>query len=796
MQSATADANVGANTRSEAPLTDDQLLAIVRGERTRSIGFDLDPELTDAREKALNYAKGEMPDIPALPNRSKATASDIADAVETVLPDLVEIFTGGDDVVSFNPKNADDEPQADQETEYVRHVVFDDNDGFMTFVGFFKDALLTKTGIVKSWWEDGPVVDPEQFVGKTAAELQLAEQDGEISDVSPSEGSSLDDPEPLFDFTLTREGPDGRCRIKAIAPEDFTVARDTVALKDTSYAAFRSRPRAQELIADGHDADIIDKLPPYGLARDEQVQLARDTAGEHSMPLGNDGPDKDRRSVEVVEHYIRCLNGAKIEIWRVVTGGNESILIAKERVDRMPFAAITPYVVPHRFYGESLADKLIEIQRIKTALLRMALDHGYFALNQRYSVDMTKANEFTISDLLDNRPGVPIRGMGPDVVTAIQSGAAPYDFFGALEYMSTQGESRTGVVRNAQGLNPDTLHDTATGAAMLAGQAQRRVRMIARVFAETGVKDLYLDVHALLRTHASKQVITKLRGQWIPVDPSAWQERTQVTVEVGVGSGGKEQRLAMLREVITLQETVVKLPGAAMLVSPENAYSAFIDAMKAGGLKSGASYFTDPKTVTPQPQQPNPELLKLQAGQQNDQTRAQLDGAKLQSEHVTAQGRLQLDAARLQNDAQESAADRAAQSHAETLKHQREVLALHASDERERLKLATDEDIRRQELALKRADFEERQSFNAKKLQQDGEMAILDMQTKYSTHIDGAQIKAAAEALKGRNDLATQGIRSIDAHVLAAGEREHEHAMVDHQAAVAPEPAEPKGEDE
>jgi hypothetical protein len=141
MLSPSADANAGSGTRAQPPLGDDELLAIVRGERARSIGFDLDPELTDAREKALNYAKGEMPDIIALPNRSQAVSTDIADAVETILPDLVEIFTGGDDVVSFVPRCADDEPQADQETDYVRHVVFDDNDGFMTFLAFFKWSL-------------------------------------------------------------------------------------------------------------------------------------------------------------------------------------------------------------------------------------------------------------------------------------------------------------------------------------------------------------------------------------------------------------------------------------------------------------------------------------------------------------------------------------------------------------------------------------------------------------------------------------------------------------------------------
>ncbi len=705
MLSPSADANAGNATRSPPPLGDDELLAIVRAERARSIGFDLDPELTEAREKALNYAKGEMPDIIALPNRSQAVSTDIADAVETILPDLVEIFTSGDDVVAFVPKTADDEPQADQETDYVRHVVFDDNDGFMTFLAFFKDALLTKTGVVKSWWEAAPTVDPETFTAKTAIELELARQDGAIEDLRPSEGSNLDDPEPLYDFTLQREGPDGRVRIRPIAPEDFTVARDTVRLKDASYAAFRSRPRAQELIADGHPADLIDTLPPYGLARDEMVQLARDTAGEHAMPMGSEGPDRDRRVVEVVEHYIRCLGEAGIEIWRVVTGGDESILIARERVDAMPFAAITPYVVPHRFYGESVADKLLEIQRIKTALLRMALDSGYFALNQRHEVVMPQANEFTISDLLDNRPAVPVRVNAAGTVSPIPGAAAPFDFFGALEYMSTQGEGRTGIVRNAQGLNPDTLHDTATGAAMLMGQAQRRVRMIARIFAETGVKDLYLDVHALLRKHASKVAVTKLRGQWLPIDPSAWAERNQVSVEVGVGSGGKEQRLAMLTQVIQLQANVVKTlgPQAQSLVTPENAYAAFMDAAKAGGLKSASAYFTDPKTAPPPgPPPPNPEALKLQAETQASQTKAGLDAARLHADQAASGGRLQLDSAKLQADMANAAADRQARAHAEQLKHQRELLAIEAQDRRERERDARAHALAERKLAQER----------------------------------------------------------------------------------------------
>lgn len=797
MQSASLDANVGPETKTEPPFTDDELLAIVRGERSRSAGFDLDSELTEARETTLNYIKGVMDDIPSLPNRSKATTSDIADAVETVLPDLLDIFTGGDDVLSFQPQNAEDEQQAQQETDYTQHVIFDDNDGFHTFLTWFKDALQVKTGIVKSWWEAAPTVDPETFTGKTAMEVDLAQQDGEVSELRPSEEQG-DGLEPLYDFTLTRQGPDGRVRIMAIAPNDFTVTRDTVKIKEAPYSAFKSRPRAQELIADGHDRDIIDTLPPYGQAKNQTEELARDTAGENDFPTGNDGPDRDRRVVEVVEHYVRALTpDGKIELWRVLTGGDESILIASEKVDRIPFAVITPYVVPHRFYGESVGDKLIETQRVRTALLRSALDSAYFALNQRHEVVMGGTNGWTLSDLLDNRPGNPVRVDTAGTINPLPGSNAPFDYFGALEFMSTQAEQRTGIVRNAQGLNPDTLHDTASGAIALMGAAQRRVRMIARVFAETGVKDLFLDVHALLRKHASKQAVAKLRGQWVPVDPSGWSERNEVVVEVGVGSGGKEQRAAALGQVMSAQESLAKIlgPTAQQIVTLKNVYNTVMDATKAMGLKTGQSYWTDPGDE-PQPQQPPPPDPAAQAAQ----VKAQTDAQRLQGDQAEAQARLQLDAQTAQANAAATAA--AQQQAAETarMNHQRDLLNLQGQDDRERQKLAAETQLKLAEIRQRYDAEQGRREIEEAKLRQAGELAVLELQAKYQTTIDAAQIKAASDALRAKADVQIQAMESEDTrleqmheHVADAHQHDHEIELeVMRQSAAEPE----KGEDD
>jgi hypothetical protein len=622
-------------------LTDEEFLGIVASERRQSVGFEHDTILLEEREKALNYIKGEMPDLPTMPNRSKAVSTDIDDAIETVLPDLVEIFLSDDDVATFVPNGPQDEQQAEQETDYVNQVVFHENDGFLLLYSFFKDALQVKTGVVKFVWEEHEI-EPETFTGKTMMEMQLAAQDGELSDV---EQMGVDEQgQPLFNFTLTNEQPNGSVKILSWPPEDFTVARDTVSLRDTTYCAARSRPRAQDLIAMGIDRDVVDDIPAYGSSDDETLTLARDTAGEHADQRNVIGTN-DLRTVEVIEHYIRvdAEDAGKPQIWRVLTGGSETILIEKEKVDRIPFAAITPYVVTHRFYGQSVADKLLEPQRVKTALTRMALDSGYFALNQRMEVALEKANQFTISDLLRNEPGLPVRSKTGDAVRPVSAGVLNFNVLEHLEYFSTQAEQRTGIVRNAQGLNPDSLHDTATGAMALMGAAQKRVRLMARVFAETGIKDLFLGVHALLRKHASQEAVKRIRGQWMPVDPSQWAERTQMTIQLGLGSAGRHEELVAMQGILAVQDKIIGLQGngPGPLVSLENVYNAVTRMAKKSGEKAPEQFFSDPAKAQPQEPKPNPEMLKLQADQQQHADKMQLqtgvEQAKDQRETMRAQ---------------------------------------------------------------------------------------------------------------------------------------------------------------
>lgn len=639
-----------------APLTDDEFLALAKQLRSTAVGFETSSQLLGDRKTAFEYLKGEMPDLPTLPNRSKAVDTVVNDAVETALPDLVEILAAGsvgDDVVSFNPVGPEDEEAAQQETDYINHVFFQENDGFMIVYTMIKDALQLKIGIGYACWEDNRKTTSETFTGKTAVEMSLASADGEVSDVEMVPGRGPNGEE-LYAFTLSKTLDKSGVRASTVPPEDFTVAGDTVRLADTSYCAMKSRPQVQDLIADGVDEDIARDLPAY--SEGTTTAQSRDTAGEHQQSGEPDNaPNEDMRIVEVVDHYMRVLSKDRkeLELWRVKTGGDETTFIEKAKVNRILFAACTPYPVTHRFYGRSLADLLIEVQKIKTALLRMMLDSGYFALNQRVEIGMDKAGDFTVSDFLNNVPGMPVRSKMAGAVTPIATSGLTFDAFNAMEYMATVAEGRTGIVRNAQGLNPDTLHDTAKGAMALMLNAQKRLRLIARIMAETGFKDLMLLIHALIRENATAGRKVRLRNQWVDVDPSTWAERNDMTIEIGLGASGREHDLMAMQQI---EQTAIELAGTSygpMIVKPINAYNIAATKAKKLGFKNPEEFFSKPppenQNAPPAPPLPDPKMVevqgKMQAQQQQQQFDQQAQATQMAADAQSNQAKLQADAA-------------------------------------------------------------------------------------------------------------------------------------------------------
>lgn len=636
-----------------------ELLNLLTAQREAAIGFDQDRELNEDRARALDYYKGlhegyVQKDLPVNgSSRSKVVTTEVADAVETALPDLMEIFTNGDDILTFRPMGDEDEEAAEQESDYVRHVFFNENDGWMLLYNGFKDALISKTGVFKYYWD----IDPqyEEYETETTVEglQEIAALGLEVLEQSEP------DEEGVISVLIGEKTREGRIVVENVAPEDFAVTRyhGQVSLKDADYIAHRTRVTLQDLRQRGYDEDLLATLHEVE-DHDEDVDYARDVAYENQDE--EDPGSDDLKEVEVIEHYIRldADQDGDPQLWRIVTGNHERVILEAEKRAQIEFAAICPFPMPHRFYGQSVADKTVPIQKWKTSITRLTNDGFAFSLYARPEIGKDEiVPGMTLEQISDNSPGKPFVTRSGNGVNMHTSSANPGDALNYLEYINTVNEGRTGITRNAQGLNPDTLHDTKGGAELLVGAAQKRIRMMARLFAETGMRDLFMGIHELLRSNATMRQTARLKGKWVPIDPSEWARRNDMDVHIGVGSGGRDQELMAVREFSQVLEKLVTLQGGPTgpVVGPKQIY-AFTDYYADRlGIRQAERFMQDPESPEGQAEmqakqnQPDPEAQKMMAEMQAKQAEFM---AKMDLEQKKAFMKAQTDQMKMQMEGQ------------------------------------------------------------------------------------------------------------------------------------------------
>lgn len=164
-----------------AKMDNGSLKAMLAAEKSDALSAMRSSKLTDERTKAMDYYLGDMStDLPVPEGRSKAVSTDVADTIEGMMPSLMEIFCGGDEVVKFDPVSREDIKAAEQETDYVNYVFMQQNPGFLILYSFVKDALLSKIGITKTFWETKEEDEEETFYDITDDQLMLLANDESV----------------------------------------------------------------------------------------------------------------------------------------------------------------------------------------------------------------------------------------------------------------------------------------------------------------------------------------------------------------------------------------------------------------------------------------------------------------------------------------------------------------------------------------------------------------------------------------------------------------------------------------
>lgn len=455
----------------------------------------------------------------------------------------------------------------------------------------------------------------------------------------------------LHDVTIRTTKKLARARVMGIPPEEFGVEKGARSIHECNYCFHEvvTKSRA-EWIAEGFDESQINSLTAYS-GTTEIETTARDTVQEHM--LSSNSLNKAAEYVKVTEHYVRMdyEGTGRPCLYQIFTGADQGEILRKDGkecitpFDAIPIAATTPVPMTHRFFGRSIADLVMPLQREKTALKRGALDNLYLHNNPRVEVAEANAGANTLDDLLVSRPGGVVRTKTPGGLNWQTVPDITGSIYPMLQYIDAELETRTGVSKQGQGIDANALQNqSATAVAQVFSASQMRTKLIARIIAE-GVRDMFALLHATIRKHGQQAQTVRLRNTWVQVDPRAWKTRDDMTINVGLGTGGKAQQFAQTMALGNVQKEMLQ-GGKANIVDDAKLYNTAAELTRIMGHKNPDKFFNDPAAKDPQTGQllhppiqppPDPKVAAIQA--------------KAQTEQTTAQQKAQLAQQQAQNDA-------------------------------------------------------------------------------------------------------------------------------------------------
>ena len=631
-----------------AKMDDYQLNSIVTSEIRDSLNH-FDSEYSQERIRALDFYLGE-PLGNEVEGRSQVISTDVADTIEQIMPNLMRVFTANDQYVRFAARTAEDVERADQITDYVNYVINHDNEGYKILNNWFKDALLFRLGVVKYYYEEKEDVTEEEYENLNEMELSalLANPDYELVGTISEQATAFMVDEmtgeevPIdssFSVRVKVKRKSGKIKVANIPPEEFLINRRAVDLEDAHFVAHRTSMSVSDLVSMGYDREVVERHAGTG----SDLDLDEERSVRYQDLEANTGIDAaDPTLAEVV--YYECYmkvdhdDDGIAELRRIVAigeGGTE--IISNEPYDHIPFAVVSPILMPHRLIGRSIYDMTEDLQVIKSTLMRQYLDSVYTSTLPRIAAVEGMVN---LDDLLDGTAGGIIRVRQQGMIQPIQGNPVGNEIQPLLGYLDQVKEQRTGQSKASQGLDANALQSTTASAisATVRG-AQVKLESYARTMAECGVKQLFKGILHLVTKYDNKARIVRLRNNFVPIDPAEWHSEFDVIVQVGLGTADDEQKIAFLQAIAAKQEQILQTLGAN---NPVVSLSQYVSTLRSiaeiGGFKDADQFFNSPQQIQQQMQ-----MMQQQPQQDPNAAEMQAEMAKLQQEMALKRERMQME---------------------------------------------------------------------------------------------------------------------------------------------------------
>jgi hypothetical protein len=621
-------------------MKDDELQGIVGKEIEDAIDY-IDNWISPMRATATQYYRGD-PFGNEEEGRSQVVSMDVRDTVQAIMPSLMRIFHGTDRTVEFVPQGPEDVASASQATDYANFIINRDNNGFLEMHSAFMDALVRKVGIIKVYWDDQTKFETYDMSGLDDASLNALMSDPdveiEITASTPVGEPMMDEMtgmimEPPMEHSVraTYTHPDGRVKVEAVPPEEFLISREAKSVEQADYVAHRRIVTVSELVAMGYDYDEVSKL---GSAHEDMsTNVERYTRNKALSNEMNERNDPAMKKVLYVENYIKVdYDGDGIaELRKICTAGGGNKILMNEPCTMAPFATMCPDPEAHDFFGHSVAETVMDIQRIKSSIMRNTLDSLAMSIHPRIAVTEGMVN---MDDVMSTEVGAIIRQRSAGQVQPLSMPFVGREAFPVLQYMDQVKEARTGISKASAGLDANALQSsTATAVAATVSAAQQHIELIARIFAETGVKRMYQLVLHLITTHQDRERMVRLSNEFVPIDPRAFDSNMDVTINVALGRGSDTERMMMLRQIGEMQKEAMATMGPQNPLTDINKLSNTLKAMtELAGFKDTSQFWADPAQFQPPPAQDKPDINEqlIQVQIQQIQADMQKKAAELQ----------------------------------------------------------------------------------------------------------------------------------------------------------------------
>jgi hypothetical protein len=667
----------------EEPPTDDDFVdpadvqSIVSGlieEAVQHYDQDREPD----QVKATEYYFGE-PFGNEMEGRSQVVNTVVRDATLDQMPSLMRIFAGKERYVEYEPRvqeGMSDEmvsqrvQQAAQATDYANYVMMEKNPGYRILWDTFEDALVRRLGVITWWWEDIERVEAAELSGLSQEEVQVLEEDPEITVELLGEPYSvpvagLEEAPLAYDVRATYRNIYGEPKVASVLPENFFFTPAATG-RDEAAIIGHSRELAIEEIealVPGVSEDELEAAKTRGNRNSRSSSASADLENTRNRLGGDesfDGADQDpsREPILFTEAYglidvdgdgiselrlFQCI-GSNYEIINGIRDLDGEVIEPGEIVDEIPFALFTPTPEAHAIEGLGNFDLLGDIQLITSQIERGQLDSLAQAINSDTEVVDGQVN---MKDVLSPDISRIIRVSRPGMMREVKHTFVGDSTLPILGYYDTKTEDRTGKSRASKGLDADALQSsTKEAVSNTFTKSQERVELIARTFAETGMKQLFRGILRLITKHQNWQEMVRLRGEFVRVDPRAWDAMMDVSVNVAIGQGTPADRLAGLESIISKQTALLEA-GSPVVTMVELRHSLALQAEMLGYKDPSAFYrpWTEEQDMAakqaaaqqPPPPDPAMELVRIEEG-------------KLQLEQMKARVQLQLDATKAQRE--------------------------------------------------------------------------------------------------------------------------------------------------